>query len=100
MIEENTPSKTADSVFLHVQVTIMYAVDPKYAYQAFYELSDPTQQIKSNVSDVVRGRVPNLKLDELFEVTDIDPDLKNRRAMNEINVNARLREAKKEMAEA
>ena len=33
-------------------------------------------------------------------MTDIDPDLKNRRAMNEINVNARLREAKKEMAEA
>jgi len=128
MISEKTPSKTADSVFLHVEVTIMYAVDPKFAYQAFYELNDPTGQIRSNVSDVVRGRVPNLKLDELFEskddlaadvkkhlqefmqkygfithqvlVTDIDPDLKNRRAMNEINVNARLREAKKEMAEA
>merc|ERR1712072_1590504 len=33
-------------------------------------------------------------------VTDIVPDAKNRRAMNEINVNQRLRVAKQERAEA
>ena len=31
-------------------------MDPARAYQAFYELNDPTQQIKSNVSDVREPR--------------------------------------------
>src|SRR5262249_24844676 len=85
-------------------------------------------QIRAFVFDVVRARVPRIKLDELFEkkdeiadavkselshvmddfgydivkalVTDIDPDAKVKEAMNEINAAQRLRVAATEKGEA
>merc|ERR1712146_161360 len=93
---------------------------------AIYRLTNPGQQIDSYVSDVVRGQVPTLKLDDLFEskddiaqavkerlcksmgeygymihqvlVTDLRPDDKVRHAMNEIDANRRLRVAASEKA--
>merc|ERR1712072_323917 len=98
------------------------------AYEAIYRLTNPGQQIDSYISDVVRGQVPTLKLDDLFEskddiaaavkdrlsksmgeygylihqvlVTDLRPDEKVRHAMNEIDANRRLRVAATEKAEA
>ena len=82
-------------------------------YDAFYRLEDPNQQITSYVFDTVRAEVPKLKLDDVFEkkddiaiairreleqsmneygygiikalVTDIDPDVAVKQAMNRIN---------------
>jgi regulator of protease activity HflC (stomatin/prohibitin superfamily) len=82
-------------------------------YDAFYKLDYPHDQITSYVFDVVRAEVPKMRLDDVFErkddiaiavkselndaminygydiiktlVTDIDPDLQVKEAMNRIN---------------
>jgi regulator of protease activity HflC (stomatin/prohibitin superfamily) len=97
-------------------------------YEAFYKLTDATTQITAFVFDVVRARVPRMKLDDVFEkkdevadavkdelahvmsefgygivkalVTDIDPDHKVKEAMNEINAAQRMRVAATEKGEA
>lgn len=129
-IHVDVQTKTLDNVFVSVQVAIQYAIldtDPS-KYNAFYKLYNPSHQIQSMVEDVVRGTVPKIDLDNVFEekqhiahnvqnalqkdmegygyrivaalVTDICPDKKVRDSMNEINANRRLRIAQSEKAEA
>jgi len=126
--EEGTFTKTSDHVSLELKVTVMYEIIPEKAYHAFYELSDAQAQIMGNVADVVRAQVPTKTLDELFEakeamamtikaqleefmskygfkvravlITDIMPEAKNKKAMNEIQVNKRLVQARQNEAES
>jgi regulator of protease activity HflC (stomatin/prohibitin superfamily) len=121
-------TKTEDNVFVQVVVSVQYFVMPEKVYEAFYKLDDPAKQITSFVFDVVRARVPKIKLDDVFEkkdeiadavkselaqvmddfgygivkalVTDIDPDAKVKESMNEINAAQRLRVAATEKGEA
>jgi len=123
-----TETKTKDNVFVKTVVCVQVEPIAEKAYEAIYRLTNPGQQIDSYVSDVVRGQVPTLKLDDLFEskddiaaavkdrlsksmgeygylihqvlVTDLRPDEKVRHAMNEIDANRRLRVAATEKAEA
>merc|ERR1719482_1267953 len=123
-----TETKTKDNVFVKTVVCVQVEPIQEKAYEAIYRLTNPGQQIDSYVSDVVRGQVPTLKLDDLFEskddiaaavkdrlsksmgeygylihqvlVTDLRPDDKVRHAMNEIDANRRLRVAATEKAEA
>lgn len=124
----STETKTKDNVFVKVMVAVQVEVVAEKAYEAIYRLTNPQTQIDSYVSDVVRGQVPAMKLDDLFEskdeiaqavkerltksmgdygytihqalVTDLRPDDKVRHAMNEIDANRRLRIAASEKAEA
>jgi regulator of protease activity HflC (stomatin/prohibitin superfamily) len=121
-------TKTEDNVFVHLVVAVQFHVLATKVYEAFYKLSDADEQIKQFVLDVVRARVPRVKLDELFEkkdeiadavkselshvmedfgyvimkalVTDIEPDHKVKEAMNEINAAQRMRVAAMEKGEA
>lgn len=121
-------TKTKDNVFVNVIVSVQYFVKSDNVYDAFYKLDDPELQINSYVFDVIRARVPAIKLDNLFEekddiamaiktelnetmqdfgfeilnslVTDLEPDMKVKAAMNEINAAERLKEAAREKAEA
>lgn len=121
-------TKSQDNVFVKVAVSVQYHVISDKTYQAFYKLENPEQQITAFVFDVVRARVPTMKLDDVFEkkdeianavkqelddimaelgynivkslVTDIDPDAKVKTAMNEINEAQRLRIAANERGEA
>ena len=121
-------TKTLDNVFVQIVVAVQYFVLKDKVYDAFYKLDDPARQITSFVFDVVRARVPKIKLDDVFEkkdeiadavrselsdvmddfgygivktlVTDIDPDAKVKEAMNEINAAQRLRVAATERGEA
>jgi regulator of protease activity HflC (stomatin/prohibitin superfamily) len=127
-LDVRVETKTEDNVFVHVIVAVQYHVLPEKVYDAFYRLSDPGTQITAYVFDVVRARVPRLKLDDVFEkkdeiadavknelahimtefgygivkalVTDIDPDHKVKEAMNEINAAQRMRVAATERGEA
>ena len=127
-LEVKVETKTEDNVFAHITVAVQYFVVPEKIYEAFYKLSSPEAQITAFVFDVVRARVPRMKLDDLFEkkdeianavkdeiahvmdefgygifkalVTDIDPDHKVKDAMNEINSSMRLRYAATEKGEA
>lgn len=121
-------TKTEDNVFVQMVVAVQYFVLPEKVYDAFYKLDDARRQITSFVFDVVRARVPKIKLDDVFEkkdeiadivkselaqvmegfgygilkalVTDIDPDARVKESMNEINAAQRLRIAATEKGEA
>lgn len=127
-LDVKVETKTTDDVFVHVVISVQYYVQTEKVYEAFYKLQDPSAQITSFVFDVVRARVPKIKLDDVFEkkdeiadavknelanvmndfgysivkalVTDIDPDAKVKAAMNEINAAQRLRVAANEKGEA
>jgi regulator of protease activity HflC (stomatin/prohibitin superfamily) len=127
-LDVKVETKTEDNVFAHITVSVQYFVVPTKIYEAFYKLSDAEGQITAFVFDVVRARVPRIKLDDLFEkkdeiadavkeeiahvmddfgygilkalVTDIDPDHKVKEAMNEINSAQRMRYAATEKGEA
>jgi len=107
---------------------VQYYVLPDKVYEAFYKLDNTNAQITSFVFDVVRSRVPEINLDQVFEnkddiaiavkkelsevmndfgygivkalVTDIDPNAKVKTAMNEINAAQRLKIAAEEKGEA
>lgn len=121
-------TKTEDNVFVQMVVAVQYFVLPEKVYDAFYKLDDAKRQITSFVFDVVRARVPKIKLDDVFEkkdeiadivknelaqvmdgfgygilkalVTDIDPDPRVKDSMNEINAAQRMRVAATEKGEA
>jgi regulator of protease activity HflC (stomatin/prohibitin superfamily) len=121
-------TKTEDNVFVQMVIAVQYYVLPEKVYDAFYKLDDASRQITSFVFDVVRARVPKIKLDDVFEkkdeiadivknelaqvmdgfgygilkalVTDIDPDAKVKLSMNEINAAQRMRVAATEKGEA
>ena len=121
-------TKTQDNVFVKIQISVQYRVREEEVFSAFYKLQNGHEQITSFVFDVVRAKVPTMKLDDVFEnkdviadavkdeltdtmqgfgyeivkalVTDIDPDAKVKNAMNEINEQQRLRLAASEKGEA
>ncbi|MEM7657156.1 MAG: SPFH domain-containing protein [Bacteroidota bacterium] len=127
-LDVNVETKTLDDVFVHLKVSVQYAVLKAKVYDAFYELEDPQTQITSYVFDVVRAEVPKMKLDEVFArkddianaikselaeamesygygivkalVTDIDPDDQVKRSMNRINAAEREKVAAHYEAEA
>ena len=106
-------TKTKDNVFVKIPVSVQYHVIPEHVYEAFYKLANPKQQISSYVFNVILGHVPKMILDDAFLqqsdiavaikeglddvmktygyaidqalVTDIEPDVKVKSAMNEIN---------------
>ena len=127
-LDQVITTKTKDNVFVSLQTSVQYRVDPNNVEAAFYELQDPEAQISSYIEDNIRNAVPNLTLDEAFVqkdqlaidvehtlkesmssfgyiiiktlVTDIDPSAEVKNAMNAINEAERKRVAAKELAEA
>ncbi len=121
-------TKTKDNVFVKLKVSVQFKVIQEKVYDAFYKLEYPHDQITSYVFDVVRAEVPKLKLDDVFErkddvavavkrelneamttygydiintlITDIDPDIQVKNAMNRINAADREKTAAEYEAEA
>ena len=121
-------TKTKDNVFVKMKVSVQFKVIQEKVYEAFYKLEYPHDQITSYVFDVVRAEVPKLKLDDVFErkddiavavkrelneamttygydiintlITDIDPDIQVKNAMNRINASDREKTAAEYEAEA
>ncbi|CAD7926082.1 unnamed protein product [Amoebophrya sp. A120] len=121
-------TKTADNVFVTVQVAVQVQIMQSRAEDAFYKLSAPEGQIESYVTNVIRSQVPLLELDSVFEkkdsiaeavkkdlteqmnafgysilnvlVVDVDPESSVKDAMNKINAAKRLRVAATDEAEA
>ncbi|MBK8519063.1 MAG: SPFH domain-containing protein [Saprospiraceae bacterium] len=121
-------TKTKDNVFVKLKVSVQFKVIQEKVYEAFYKLEYPHDQSTSYVFDVVRAEVPKLKLDDVFErkddvavavkrelneamttygydiintlITDIDPDIQVKNAMNRINAADREKTAAEYEAEA
>ena len=114
-------TQTKDNVFIKMKVSVQFKVIPEHVYEAFYKLEFPHDQITAYVFDVVRAEVPKLILDDVFVrkddiaiavkrelneammaygydiintlVTDIDPDIQVKNAMNRINAAEREKTA-------
>lgn len=127
-LENTIVTKTKDDTFVSLSVAVQYRIDRTRVYEAFYELSDPKDQIRSYIEDSVRNSVPDITLDQTFSqkdeialqvksllqekmtqfgytiistlITDIQPDQAVVNAMNSINEAQRRRQAAKELAEA
>lgn len=121
-------TKTKDNVFVTIPISVQNRVRPERVYDAFYKLSNPSQQIQSYVEQVILGHVPGMTLDEVFAsqssiaaavkqeldadmsgfgyeivnvlVTDIVPDAKVKSAMNDINAAQREQVAANARGEA
>lgn len=121
-------TKTKDNVFVKLKVSVQFKVIPEHVYEAYYKLEYPHDQVTSYVFDVVRAEVPKLILDDVFErkdniavavkrelneamttygydiintlITDIDPDIQVKNAMNRINAADREKVAAEYEAEA
>lgn len=121
-------TKTKDDVFVKLKISVQFQVIKLKVYDAFYKLESPHDQITAYVFDVVRAEVPKMKLDDVFErkddiaiavkrelneamqdygydiiktlVTDIDPDVQVKAAMNRINASEREKVAAEYEAEA
>jgi len=121
-------TKTKDDVFVKLKISVQFQIIRTNVYDAFYKLQNPQEQITSYVFDVVRAEVPKMKLDDVFErkdniaiavkrelneamvnygydiiktlVTDIDPDVQVKEAMNRINASEREKVAAEYEAEA
>lgn len=121
-------TKTKDNVFVKLKISVQFQVVKSNVYDAFYKLESPSDQITSYVFDVVRAEVPKMRLDDVFErkddiaiavnrelnqamqdygydiiktlVTDIDPDVEVKAAMNRINAAERDKVAAEYVAEA
>lgn len=121
-------TKTKDDVFVKLKISVQFQVIREKIYDAFYRLENPHDQITSYVFDVIRAEVPKMKLDDVFErkddiaiavkaelneamsdygfdiiktlVTDIDPDVQVKAAMNRINAAEREKVAAEYEAEA
>lgn len=121
ILDIDVDSKTSDNALVRVKASIHYRVLPDRVHDAFYRFTDPTGQIRSFAGNVIRGQVPKHSVDEIFVVrdemqkalkeeldgqmasygfeivatliVDIDPSNEVKQSMNQINTNARLREA-------
>lgn len=121
-------TKTKDDVFVKLKISVQFQVILAKIYDAFYKLENSHEQITAYVFDVVRAEVPKMKLDDVFErkddiaiavkrelneameeygydiiktlVTDIDPDVQVKAAMNRINASEREKVAAEYEAEA
>jgi len=59
-------TKTKDNVFVTIPISVQNRVRPEKVFDAFYKLSNPTEQIQSYVEQVILGHVPGMTLDEVF----------------------------------
>lgn len=106
-------TKTKDDVFVHLKISVQYQILANKVYDAYYRLQNPHEQLTAYIFDLVRAEIPKMILDDVFEkkdeiaiavkndlkeamldygydivkalVTDIDPDLSVKEAMNRIN---------------
>src|SRR5438105_13484256 len=129
-LEIKVESKTKDDVFVDLLIAVQFFVreNREATVAAYYKLTNPQQQISSYVFDTVRSLVPDMPIDHVFSekekiaeavkerlqvtmetfgytilqalVNDIQPDVKVKAAMNQVNASARLKEAAKNEAEA
>jgi len=128
MIDLRVETRTEDDVCLFMAVAVQFTVLAGRARDAFYSLEDAPLQLTSFALDAIRARVPRVTLDELYGkkdelagiirgdlaqsiekygygvervlITDIDPDVRIKEAMNEQHAARRSLAAAADRAEA
>jgi len=127
-LDVDVETKTKDNVFVNAKVSVQYQIIREKAAESHYKLENPKIQIEAYVFDVVRSEIPKLILDEVFSnkdavagsikdaleesmkgfgysirnslITDLQPEISVKNAMNRINATEREKAAAKNEAEA
>ncbi|WP_332375537.1 SPFH domain-containing protein [Lactococcus cremoris] len=126
--EMTVETKTADNVFVTMNIATQYRVNEQSIKDAYYKLMNPGEQIKAYIEDALRSAVPKLTLDDVFEkkdeialevqktvaeemqtygyiivktlITKVEPDAEVKQSMNEINAAERKQDASQMLANA
>ncbi|RZI49897.1 SPFH domain-containing protein [Lactococcus kimchii] len=126
--EMTVETKTADNVFVTMNIATQYRVNEESIKDAYYKLMNPGEQIKAYIEDALRSAVPKLTLDDVFEkkdeialevqktvaeemqtygyiivktlITKVEPDAEVKQSMNEINAAQRKQDASQMLANA
>ena len=126
--EMTVETKTADNVFVTMNIATQYLVNDQSIKDAYYKLMNPGEQIKAYIEDALRSAVPKLTLDDVFEkkdeialevqktvaeemqtygyiivktlITKVEPDAEVKQSMNEINAAQRKQDASQMLANA
>lgn len=126
--EMTVETKTADNVFVTMNIATQYRVNEQSIKDAYYKLMNPGEQIKAYIEDALRSAVPKLTLDDVFEkkdeialevqktvaeemqtygyiivktlITKVEPDAEVKQSMNEINAAQHKQDASQMLANA
>ena len=126
--EMTVETKTADNVFVTMNIATQYRVNEQSIKDAYYKLMNPGEQIKAYIEDALRSAVPKLTLDDVFEkkdeialevqktvaeemqtygyiivktlITKVEPDAEVKQSMKEINAAQRKQDASQMLANA
>ena len=126
--EMTVETKTADNVFVTMNIATQYRVNEQSIKDAYYKLMNPGEQINAYIEDALRSAVPKLTLDDVFEkkdeialevqktvaeemqtygyiivktlITKVEPDAEVKQSMNEINAAQRKQDASQMLANA
>ncbi len=126
--EMTVETKTADNIFVTMNIATQYRVNEQSIKDAYYKLMNPGEQIKAYIEDALRSAVPKLTLDDVFEkkdeialevqktvaeemqtygyiivktlITKVEPDAEVKQSMNEINAAQRKQDASQMLANA
>ncbi len=126
--EMTVETKTADNVFVTMNIATQYRVNEQSIKDAYYKLMNPGEQIKAYIEDALRSAVPKLTLDDVFEkkdeialevqktvaeemqtygyiivktlITKVETDAEVKQSMNEINAAQRKQDASQMLANA
>jgi len=127
-LDVDVETKTRDNVFVNAKVSVQYQIIREKVAESYYKLENPRMQIESYVFDVVRSEIPKLILDDVFSnkdavaesiklaledsmegfgysiknslITDLQPEISVKNAMNRINATEREKSAASNEAEA
>ena len=70
--------KTMDNAFADMHIGVQMRIKPVDSKTAFFSLDDPDGQLSTYVQNVVRGLVPSMTLDNLFQsTTEINDAVRN-----------------------
>ncbi len=73
-MEIRDQAKTSDNVFVQLRIVIKYSIPVDKIERSFYGMKDPENQIKNDVENILRSRVPQTTMEALFTNKDIISD--------------------------
>ena len=74
IMEISDKAKTKDNVFVGLRIIIKYRIPVEDVETSFYAMKEPAKQITNDVENILRSRVPDITLEDLFIQKDAISD--------------------------
>ena len=69
-LKESVMAKSSDNVFVNIPVKVQFRIITEKVKDAFYVLSDSTEQIKSYIVNIVRSTASEMDMEQVFKSKD------------------------------